>query len=434
MIRVDIESARALFEGGPRRREAVAGFGPLAWVFRRFVADEDRLDPPDHDTLARLFDRCIDPAADATAIAPALRALSPGNGRIGSRQVNWLVDLLRARVGPAVEARFGPEGPRPHIHAFGSGGDFVKTGHATTSAAIAAAPRITMCKTGTTNVTSRHGSAEAAAELGYGTDRFAASDIDGDLARFGFAFVPLAALGFGYGAALSRCRRGLWEEANARIAASRRRLGSQAEALARTDIPLDIFKIVSPNAQLLRPRWHVTGVCHLSMLPYVLGLFLHLRTRGMILHARDGIDELSNGRGSGGNPRNNLVVEVGEREILISEFSPEEVGIAGCDLDAIEEEPAAAKDVRNLVEVLRGRDRGPRRDFIALNAAALLCEDRPADAPLTEVLRDRLGLVDALLDSGESYRNFEGLLASMRRPTGGPPILGVEPRLCECGN
>ncbi len=397
--------------------------GPvLEQTFTRFLEGEaQRLDVSDAELLA-LFDTCIDPHTPVNALVEALRALSPGNERIGFRQVNVLADHLRQRVDQFLQQNnHSLEHLLPHDHVFGSGGDFCKTIHASTAAAIIVAPLIRICKTGTTNVTSYHGSAQAMTEFGYATDNLHVEQINDELSNYGFAFVPLSALGFPYSDALKDARGRLWHQAK-HLLETKCKIGAVGwqEAVRTTHIPLDIFKIVSPNAQVLHPVHHSTGVCHLDMIPYVLSLYLHLNSQGIIVHNYDTIDELSNAS-SDPTPHsvNNLIIQIETDTIRISECSPEDLGFARAELSDIEEVEDLIATNEDFWRIVSGEETGPKRDFLVANAALLLVAahiiSEKQHEGLIEQIRSAIEVVEDLIDSHKAERNFQQLLEA-RKP------------------
>lgn len=421
-LRLSIEEVRVLYSGAPpaEHRRLAARLGPLEDTFSRFLRAQEHLDPLGHDELEALFDACIDPARSSRQMLDVLRRLAPGNGRVGFREVNFLVDTMRRRVAGHLARSEVPLDLVPHDHAFGSGGDFWKTTHATTGACIISAPVLPVCKTGTTNVTSAHGSLQITRKLGYLEAAPDASRLNRLLSEFGFAFVPLQALGLPYSEPLRVARRLLWEEAVSLLAS---RLGGEPGApgwqdvMRTTDVPLDIFKIVSPNAQVLHPVHHSTGVCHASMIPYVLGVYLHLGSEGMILHCYDGIDELSTASSDpdGGAP-NNVIVWVGGGEVMITEVGPEELGLDRSGLAGLAEEDSVSAGSECLRDVIAGELRGPKRDFLVANSAALLVAGGKVPASPDGVagqLREGARLAEDLIDSGAARDNFSNLLHAL---------------------
>lgn len=417
---IDKHDLALLYDNAPAsKRDILEQLGPLRSTFARFIDSEQTLAPLAQTELLALFDACSEADRSADELLPILRKLAPGNGQVGSRQVNQLIDHLRIRVMGFLSERGHQLDLVPHDHAFGSGGDFWKTGHATTGAAIVVAPLVTICKTGTTNVTSHHGSYQAMAEIGYDDSHLDSSRLNQQLTSYGYAFVSLASLGFPYSDVLKIARRRLWDEAMGTLQTQWQSCDHDWQTIVRTtDIPLDIFKIVSPNAQVLNPMHHSTGVCHLSMIPYVIGIYLHLGSSGIIVHSYDGIDEVANASSDcAENAANNLLIKVESERVIIAEFAPEALGLARARLREIEEEELLSDDVATLWRIINGAERGPKRDFVVANAAMLLLASRRLDAgegDLVSQLRAEVGIAEQLIDSGRSYENFKQLLVAAR--------------------
>ena len=393
----------------------LSDFTLLKSVFVRAFALEQRLNPISDSDLIHRFIACGDGSQSPQAILDILHFLAPGNGRVGMRQIEKLVDYLRQHVSSVLHSNRSTPTQLPcHVNAFGAGGDLVKTLHATTMSTIVAAPLVTICKIGTVNVTSMHGSQHVINKIGYPLDLTIDEHLIEMVKHFGFAFIPLATLGIQFADSRRIASKKMWDQAVAEVYKTATPSDANwQEAVQALDIPLDIFKIVVPNSQPLNPTHHVTAVCHLKMLPYVLGVFLYLGTNGMILHSLDGIDEISN---ASSNPDpavpNNLVVKVESDRILIEEFGPEDIGLRRVPLREIEDE-LLADEADLFWRILRGEERGPKRDFVVANAAALLvaADKIPNAGSVTMQLRQAVKLVEQLVDSGESHRNFQALLA-----------------------
>lgn len=416
---VSKEDLQLLYSDAPvtTKQDILVRLGPLRSVFAGFIDNEQLLTPFDDEELADLFDRCSDHRKSVEELLSILRKLAPGNGRIGFRQVNFLVDHLRKRIAQFLHERDYHLDLLPHDHAFGSGGDFWKTGHATTNASIVVAPLLPICKTGTVNITAEHGSYQAAREIGYHEPELNARRLNDQLSNYGFAFVPLSSLGFPYSRTLTAARRRLWEEALELLRVQSATGGKSWQYVVKTtDVPLDILKIVSPNAQVLNPVNHSTGVCHLKMIPYVLAIYMHLGSTGLIAHCYDGIDEISNASSDmERNAPNNLVIKVESDRISIAEFSPEDLGFVRADLSDIAEEKVLKNDAEIFWRILSGTERGPKRNFIVANASMLLVAGHkvPGDrADIVTQLRAGTRMAEHLIDSEEAYDNFRQLLAS----------------------
>jgi anthranilate phosphoribosyltransferase len=152
------------------------------------------------------------------------------------------------------------------------------------------------------------------------------------------------------------------------------------------------------------------------MLPYVLSIYLHLQSQGMIVYNYDSIDEVANAS-SDPTPYapNNLLLHVSAEEIALAECSPEDLGFARAELSEIREEEDLDVVNDDFWNIISGRERGPKRDFIAANTAVLLVAagQVPAESgDLIAQLRVGIKMVEDLIDSGRSEENFRHLLAT----------------------
>jgi anthranilate phosphoribosyltransferase len=401
----------------PPDRDTILGkMGPLQSIFTAFVENERHVKPLDDQILRSHFARCGDSQQSIEELSAILYDLAPGNRQIGYRQVITLTELLQEQVAANLKKNGSPADLVEHDHAFGSGGDLCKTIHATTTAAIVVAPEVRICKTGTLNVTSHHGSSQVMDALGYNDKEFDNARVNEQLERFGFAFVSLSTLGFPYSDNLREARRRLWNDADHKL---RQKFQKQTmtwqEVVRSTQIPLDIFKIISPNAQVLSPRHHCTGVCHPSMLPYVLGIYLHFGTEGMIVYSYDGIDEIANASTNmTPNAPNTVMIKVEPDRILISEFAPEDLGLRRATMDEIEEKEDLAVDTDIIWHILNGEEQGAKRDFILANAGMIIAANRPivgmTDDDLVGQIQGGIDIARKLINDGTSARTFHALL------------------------
>ena len=399
------------------RHEVLKQVGPLGATFERFWEHESSLRPIDGEELLDDFAACTDPSRGVADLLATLHRLSPGNGRVGYKQVLRLTDTLRGRIRAELARRQLRIRPRRHSDAFGSGGDFYKTGHATTYAAIVAAPATAICKTGTTNVTASHGSQEAIGTAGYRSRGFDPGQVEDLIDRFGFAYVSLSDLGYPYSDALRAARRDFWNEALGPLCA-RSIPGTPGwrDVLRDSGIPIDIFKVISPNLQILEPARHFTGVYHASLIPYVLAIFLHLGTVGAIVHSYDGIDELSNAS-SEPDPEASvgILIKVERDRVLFAEYSPECLHLRRTGLADISELESAEQESLTFREILEGREVGPRRDFLAINAGLLLTGDEDCETreDVVDLLGARIQWAQELIRSGIAGQNFRNLLDAL---------------------
>lgn len=153
-------------------------------------------------------------------------------------------------------------------------------------------------------------------------------------------------------------------------------------------------------------RRHLLGVGDGGLVEMVTEIVTQLGYRhALIVHGADGLDEIS----ITGPTR---IVEVKEGDVRRYEVAPEDFGFPRASIEEIKSaEPAANAQV--LRDVLSGRERGPRRDAVLLNAAgALVVGGKAAD------LAEGVQLAAELIDDGWVEIKLHQLVeVSKRLPT-----------------
>ncbi|MEM9952769.1 MAG: hypothetical protein AAF846_14270 [Chloroflexota bacterium] len=385
----------------------VKEMGPLATTMQKFLENEATLKPIDSADMFTQFD-CLASSDSIPEIMRAMNSLSPGNGQIGYRQVIALVHYLRRIVTTEITKRFGDFILPEHSHVFGSGGDFLKTLHASTAASIICSPLVKTLKTGTINVTSEHGSQHLVGALNITSPYQNMDEVTEILEATGFAFLGLGDLGFPYSSQLRAVRQEFWQVANLKIQETYKRTNNWRQAVNSTSIPIDVLKVVSPNSVILNPSKHSTGVHHISLIPYVLAIYIELEIEGMIAYGFDGIDELSTASltHSGDEKPNNLIIVVSKDYIHIESFSSSTLNIPLVDYNEIREEKSIEIEAKNLEKILSGKLKGAKRDFLVANAALHLfaSEALPQnadDVDVMTVLSNNVNRINNLIDNYE---------------------------------
>lgn len=129
-----------------------------------------------------------------------------------------------------------------------------------------------------------------------------------------------------------------------------------------------IFNVLGPLVNPARATRQLIGVYDEALVPLVGTALSRLgSTRAMVVHARDGLDEIS-------ITAPTLIAEVGLGGLTISELDPRAL-VPQMDLSRIQRAELVAADVsesaRFIREVLDGTP-GPRAEMVILNAAAAL--------------------------------------------------------------
>jgi anthranilate phosphoribosyltransferase len=253
----------------------------------------------------------------------------------------------------------------------GTGGDAAHTFNISTAAAfVAAAAGAKVAKHGGRSVSSKSGSADVLEALGVNinlTPEQVARAIDE--VGLGFMFAP------NFHAAMKHA------------APVRRELG------VRT-----IFNILGPLTNPAGAPNQVMGVFH----PDLTGIQAHVlqrlgSRRALIVHGREGLDELS-------IAGETLVAELRDGEVRQYVVSPEQFGLPTHDLRTLQVE--SVEDSRDRVLKALDNQPGPERDIVALNAGAAIYA-----AGLTDSLADGVDRAREVMATGEPRRRLDALIA-----------------------
>jgi anthranilate phosphoribosyltransferase len=175
-----------------------------------------------------------------------------------------------------------------------------------------------------------------------------------------------------------------------------------------------VFNFLGPLTNPARTRHQLVGVSDPAMAPIMAGVFGATGSRrSFIVHADDGLDELSVTSPA-------AVLEVrgdgsGDFEVSSWRVDPAALGIAPATMADLKGGDAAfnARVIRSVME----GEAGPRRDIGVLNAAAALMV-----AGRVDDLADGMELAAESLDSGRALGVLDALVATsqaaLRRPTG----------------
>jgi len=256
------------------------------------------------------------------------------------------------------------------IDTCGTGGAFVKTFNiSTTSALVAAGAGAYVAKHGNRGITSRCGSADVLAELGVnidpGPDVVAACIRE---AHIGFMFAPK------------------FHPAMRFVQPIRKSLDFRTA-----------FNILGPLTNPAGVKAQVMGVSDAELLDRIAETLKMLGARrALVLHGQ-GMDEIS----LLGKTR---IVELRDGKITSFELDPGDYGISTAPIEALGSGDAIA-NAAVIRDVLAGKDKGPRRDIVVLNAAAALVV-----AELTDSFEQAIPRAEASIDEGKALHCLEKLV------------------------
>jgi len=257
----------------------------------------------------------------------------------------------------------------------GTGGGIFKTSNISTAAAIVAAGAgVYIAKHGNRGITSSCGSADVLEELGVKID--ACAEIVAECVReahIGFMFAPK------------------FHPAMKYVQPIRKSLGFGT-----------VFNILGPLANPANARGQVMGVADESLMLIVAEALKLLGTRyAMVVHS-NGMDEIS----TAGVTK---IAELKEGQIVSKELNPEDLGIRLASVEELKVTDAKTS-AKVLRDILSGKESGPRRDIVILNAAAAIIVGGLADD-----FKSAIKLAQASVSEGRAPACLEKLVEVSNR-------------------
>lgn len=300
----------------------------------------------------------VEGRAPAIALAGFLAAL-----RVKGETADELLGVVQALLASAIPV----ETPRPSHDIAGTGGDGTGAMNISTLAAIVAAGA------GCTVV--KHGGRAASSETAGSADLIEALGIplrastslikDREAAgRFRYLFAPAFNPGLRHAV---DARRGL-------------------------GVPT-IFNLAAPLINPARPEHPVIGVADAHQVGTVAETLQRLGRSGLVVHGHDGLDKLTTTDTS-----DVWIVRADSRERLV--LDPTAVGLPRANAADLRGGPAAENADRSWA-VLRGQ-RGPLRDAIVLNAAAVILAGSLTSRDVEGQFRAGVAQAEGAIDSGSA--------------------------------
>lgn len=260
----------------------------------------------------------------------------------------------------------------------GTGGDGAGTFNiSTTVAFVVAACGLPVAKHGNRAISSKSGSADLLSALGIRID------LEPDQVAF---CIEKAGIGFLYAPTFHR--------------AMRHAAGPRLELGMRT-----VFNLLGPLTNPAEPAYQAVGVWDRDLVSVIAQVLRDLGAKGaMVFHGEGGLDELSLAGG-------NLVAELVKGQIKNYTLFPQDAGLNPASL----RELAGGTPQENAAitqKVLAG-ERGPRRDVVLLNAAALL-----KVAGVVNDWKEGVAMAAQAIDSGNAMGRLEALRKLSREVAG----------------
>jgi anthranilate synthase/phosphoribosyltransferase len=252
----------------------------------------------------------------------------------------------------------------------GTGGDGAHTFNISTAAAlIASGAGIPIAKHGNRSVSSRCGSADVLQELGVNTAI--------DATKMAHC-VSQAGIGFLFAPALHSAMR--------HVIGPRREVGIRS-----------IFNILGPLSNPAFAQAQVLGVFDRKLVPVMADVLRAVGVqRALVVHGSDGLDEIT-------LTGSTYVMELKDGNLEDWVLEPAELGLQLCQPEDLVG-GTVQENARILLNILEGKDSGPRRDTALLNAAAVIYVGSGA-----QTLAEALGLARDSLSSGKALIKLEAL-------------------------
>ena len=303
------------------------------------------------------------------------------DGEVPEVQIAAFLTAMRAKGATAPELAGLAKSLRNHavsvkvdvdnlVDTCGTGGAAIKTFNiSTASALVAAGAGVYVAKHGNRGITSKCGSADVLEELGVKID--ASAEVVAECIRqahIGFMFAPM------------------FHPAMKYVQPIRKSLGFRT-----------VFNILGPLANPARATAQVLGVGDENLMQIVAEALKLLGTRyAMVVHS-NGLDEISTAGVTS-------IVELKEGEITRKDLNPGDLGIRLADVKELKVTDAKTS-AKVLRDILSGKEEGPRKDIVILNAAAAIIAGN-----LAEDFESAIKLAETSVSDGKALACLEKLI------------------------
>jgi len=158
-----------------------------------------------------------------------------------------------------------------------------------------------------------------------------------------------------------------------------------------------IFNVLGPLTNPAGARRQVMGVFDAALTETIAQVLGALgAVRAMVVHAEDGLDEIS-------TTADTKISELRSGEVTTRTVRPEDFGLPRVDLGALSVDSAEASAA--MIREVLAQKRGPARDIVVLNGAAALAVADRADG-----IAAALPLAEAAIDSGAAAAALDRLI------------------------
>lgn len=302
-------------------------------------------------------------------------------GEVAEVQIAAFLTAMRAKGPTAAELAGLAKSLRNHavavkvnvdnsVDTCGTGGAAIKTFNiSTASALVAAGAGVYVAKHGNRGITSSCGSADVLEALGVEIDSSAETVAECiKEAHVGFMFAPM------------------FHPAMKYVQPTRKGLGFRT-----------VFNLLGPLANPANAAAQVMGVADESLMETMIEALKLLGVqRALVVHS-DGLDEIS----TAGVTK---IAELRNGRITNTERDPENLGFKPADINSL-----AVSDAKTsatiIKEILSGKEDGPGKDIVVLNAAAAIIV-----AGLADDFESAIKIAEASVSNGEAMASLEKLV------------------------
>jgi len=159
-----------------------------------------------------------------------------------------------------------------------------------------------------------------------------------------------------------------------------------------------VFNILGPLTNPAAAKAQVVGVYDQELTEKIANVLNNLGVeRCMVVHGLEGMDEIS-------TVSKTQISEVKDGEVITYVLKPEDLGLkraSTTDLVGLD----AAYNAKVAIEILKDKVKGPKRDIVALNAAAGIYL-----SGLASSLKDGIEIANVSIDSGKAFEKLEALI------------------------
>lgn len=295
-----------------------------------------------------------------------------GSFLTGLRMKGETIDEI---VGCATVLREKAEHIKPNVETYvdlvGTGGDSTYSFNiSTTSAFVVAAAGLPVAKHGNRSISSKSGAADVLEALGVNIMAEPAS-VEKAVEEVG--------IGFMFAQTFNKSMKNVGQARN--------------DMGART-----IFNILGPISNPSGAPCLVIGVFADYLTEPLANALLKMGAKSaLVVHAQDGMDEIS-------NASETKVSEIKDGKVITYTITPEQYGFTRTTLDELRGGDAE-ENAKITKSILSGEEKGPKRDVVLMNAGATLYAGGIADAIETDIK-----LAAEMIDSGKAMETLDKLV------------------------